>query len=453
MIKYTVIRMTVPAIVLALSTVHAAPPPEALSGGAGTVFNTGSNAYSLPAANLSPGRRMEFVTGNSFFNSDWVTAPAGATARDGLGPLFNARSCSACHTNDGRGAMPADGQPFTGILVRISAANGQPDPIYGVQLATRALPGTEPEADATLRWTTRTETLASGQQITLRKPEPVLTNWRYGPPAPGLLASIRLSPPVFGSGLLEAIPAAAIEALADPDDQNKDGISGRPARVKAADGGSVLGRFGWKASQPTIPAQNAAAFHNDIGLTTSTISAPPYTTAQAGRLDSFPNGGQPEVSDLIFHRVATYVRVLAVPARRNLEDPQVKKGEAFFTQLQCAKCHTPLLATDNSSPIPELENQTIRPYTDLLLHDMGAALADNRPEGDATGAEWRTPPLWGIGLNAAVNGHTNFLHDGRAATLEEAILWHEGEALNSKTAYAALPESDRAALLRFLESL
>ena len=438
---------------LAVPPASAAPPPEALSGGTGTVFSAGRNAYSLSMADLSPGRRKEFVTGNSFFNTDWVTAPAGATARDGLGPLFNARSCSACHTNDGRGAPPAPGKEFTSILVRLSAANGQPDSVYGGQLATRALPGAEPEADAALRWSTRTETLAGGKTVTLRQPEIVLTNWRYGPPAPGLLTSVRLSPPVFGVGLLEAIPAAAIEALADPDDKNHDAISGRAAKVKGADGQPVLGRFGWKAAQPSVPAQNAAAFHNDIGLTTAMIPADPWTPGQEEKLKAFPNGGQPEISDLIFHRIATYVRVLAVPARRDLADPEVIKGQAVFTRLRCDQCHTPEHRTDASSPIPELRNQTIRPYTDLLLHDMGPSLADHRPEGDATGTEWRTPPLWGIGLNAAVNGNTHYLHDGRAATLEEAILWHDGEALTAKTTYASLPESDRSALLRFLGSL
>ncbi len=444
-----------PAIPAAAAPAH---PPEAFSGGDTTVFNDGKDAYSLAAANIQRETRRLFVVGNSFFNENWIIAPASAQARDGLGPLFNARSCSACHTKDGRGAPPAEGETMTGLLLRLSVPGGEPgepplpDPVYGRQLAVRALPGALPEADAAVRWIPSTHLLPDGETVTLRRPEFTFT-WHYGPPAGNLLFSPRLAPPVYGGGLLEAIPEATLTSLTDPEDRDGDGISGRLNRIPDPASGTLLpGRFGWKANQATLRAQTADAFHADIGITSSLRPEESLTEAQQPVLGALPDGGKPEISDRILDRVVTYTQTLAVPARRQLDDPVIRQGEQLFARIQCSACHLPELRTGDHR-LPELRNQTIRPYTDLLLHDMGEGLADGRPDFLATGSAWRTPPLWGIGLNAQVNGNTFYLHDGRALTLAEAIVWHDGEARASRLAYEALPRPEREAVLAFLQSL
>ena len=443
--------------------VPAAPtdhPPESLSGGDTTVFNDGKDAYSLALGNISRDTRRLFVVGNSFFNENWITAPASAQARDGLGPLFHARSCSSCHTKDGRGAPPNEGEVMTGLLLRLSLPGQDehgaplPDPTYGGQLAVRALPGSQPEAEVPIKWILSTHTLPDNEIVELRRPEFGPVTWHYGPPAPGLLMGPRLASPVYGSGLLEAIPEAALRAPADPDDSNHDGISGRLNEVWSIEFQKTMpGRFGWKANQPTLRQQTADAFVGDIGITTSLHPTEALTDVQRPTLGALPNGGTPELTDHILDRVVTYVQSLAVPARRKLEDPVVRQGEKLFAQVNCTACHLPEIKTGNDHPLKELRNQTIRPYTDLLLHDMGEDLSDHRADFLATGAEWRTPPLWGIGLNQEVNGNTFFLHDGRARTLTEAILWHDGEAKLSREAFEKLTKEERASLVAFLASL
>jgi CxxC motif-containing protein (DUF1111 family) len=435
-------------------------PPEAFSGGATTVFNDGKDAYSLALANISKPNRRLFVVGNSFFNENWITAPASAQARDGLGPLFHARSCSSCHTKDGRGAPPNEGETMTGLLLRLSLPgqdkNGAPlpDPIYGGQLAVRALPGAQPEADIPIKWVKSTRTLPDGESVELRRPEFGPITWNYGPPSPGLLIGPRLAQPVYGSGLLEAIPEATLRALTDPDDSNKDGISGRLNEVWSIEFQKTMpGRFGWKANQPTLRQQTADAFLGDIGITTSIHPQEALTTVQQPTLGAIPNGGTPELSDHILDRVVIYTQALAVPARRKLTEPVVRQGEALFAKINCSACHLPELKTGNDHPLTELRDQTIRPYTDLLIHDMGEDLSDHRPDFLASGSEWRTPPLWGLGLNKEVNGNTFFLHDGRARSITEAILWHGGEAQASREAFENLTKEERAALVTFLESL
>ncbi len=430
---------------LALSTRLIPASPDPLSGGTGTTHATGREAYSQPLSHLSREHRREFAVGNSFFNNDWVTAPATAQARDGLGPLFHARSCSACHLRDGRGTTSQD--PLTSLVIRLQP----PHPIYGHQLATRAIPGAAPEATATLRWHTHPFTYPDGTTTELRKPQLTITDWAYGPTGEALSTSLRLAPPVFGSGLLEAITDETLTSFADPQDTDKNGISGRLHVLSSHP--TSIGRFGWKATQPTLLAQTAAAFHDDIGLTTPVLPHPPHTVAQATVLGKFPHGGEPEVSAHILQRVVAYTATLAVPARRQLTDPAVLRGEIHFTQLQCHLCHRTGITTGTAHAIPELCAQRIHPYTDLLLHDMGSDLADPLADSTAASSEWRTPPLWGIGLNHAVNGHQNFLHDGRALTLEAAILWHGGEARASRDAFTALSAAQRAELLAFLHSL
>ena len=424
----------------------------ALPAGAGPITAAGREAFTSPFTGLTRQHRREFFTGDSFFNDPWIAAPASAANRDGLGPLFHARSCSGCHVKDGRGAPPNGDEVMTGLLLRLSTPAGEPDKIYGHQLAVRALPGVEPEAEVKVSWIESAVTLTDGEVLKLRRPDIKVTRWNYGEPAPGLLLGPRLAPPVFGGGFLEAL--TDIEKNADPDDKNNDGISGRvnwltdPATKE-----KVPGRFGWKANEPTLRAQAAAALSGDMGITSAEHPNEGFTPAQAAKLAAIPHGGQPEAGLLVMDRLETYLRGLGVPARRNTGDAAVQRGEALFKSLNCAACHLPELRTGADHPFKELHNLTIHPFTDLLLHDMGPNLADGRPDGDASGTEWRTAPLWGLGLNATVNGNTFFLHDGRARTVTEAILWHGGEAETSRNAFKALPADDRAALLKFLDSL
>lgn len=443
-----------------------AEPGEALSAGSATVRKADQNAFSLPSANLSPSRRLDFSVGNSFFRNPWVSAPATTTARDGLGPLFNTNACQNCHIKDGRGHPPAaDAQSAASMLVRLSIPAGSEhseiiqrlgvlaEPTYGGQLQDMANPGVAPEAKVRVSYSTQQVSFADGTQVELRKPSLVISQLGYGDLHPDTLFSARIAPPMIGLGLLEAIPAAAILANADPDDRNGDGISGRANQVwDRAQQRTVLGRFGWKAGQPTLNQQNAEAFAGDMGLTSTLIAHDNCTAAQTD-CRSAPHGGEHEVSDNILASVLFYTRNLAVPARRGADTPQVLAGKTLFHQAGCQGCHTPQFTTAADAAEPELANQLIRPYSDLLLHDMGPGLADHRPEFLASGHEWRTPPLWGIGLTETVNGHTQFLHDGRARNLLEAILWHGGEAEAAKQQVMTFNATERSALLAFLNSL
>ncbi|WP_369958799.1 di-heme oxidoredictase family protein [Pseudomonas benzenivorans] len=443
-----------------------AEPGEALSGGSATVFKTDHNAYSLPAANLSPSRRLDFSVGNSFFRNPWVTAPATTTARDGLGPLFNTNACQNCHIKDGRGHPPeADALSATSLLVRLSlpagAEHGEtlkrlgvlPEPTYGGQLQDMANPGVAAEGKVRVSYSPQTVKFADGHEVELRRPSLQISQLGYGPLHPDTQFSPRIAPPMIGLGLLEAVPEAALLANADPEDADGDGISGRPNRVwDDALQRTVLGRFGWKAGQPNLNQQNAHAFAGDMGLTSALVPADDCSERQAD-CRAAPDGGAPEVSDSILASVLFYSRNLGVPARRRVEDAQVLAGKGLFFQAGCQRCHTPKFTTAADAAEPELANQTIRPYSDLLLHDMGSGLADERNEFLASGREWRTPPLWGIGLTETVNGHTQFLHDGRARNLLEAILWHGGEAEAARQQVLTFDAEQRTALLAFLNSL
>ena len=447
-----------------------AEPGEALSGGSATVKKSDQNAFSLPSANLSPVRRLDFSVGNSFFRSPWVIAPSTTTARDGLGPLFNTNACQNCHIKDGRGHPPEAGDTnAVSMLVRLSIPddpafadliqrNGVlPEPNYGGQLQDMANPGVTPEGRVRVEYDALTVKFRDGTAVELRQPTLRITQLGYGPMHPETHVSARIAPPMIGLGLLEAIADEAVLANADPDDKNGDGISGRAnwdwddAQQKVA-----MGRFGWKAGQPNLNQQNVHAFSGDMGLTTSLRRFDDCTPAQTDCLAA-PNGngpdGEPEVSDNILRLVEFYTRNLGVPARRNVDDPQVLTGKNLFFQAGCQQCHVPSFKTRADAAEPELANQEIRPYTDLLLHDMGDRLADNRTEFQATGREWRTPPLWGLGLTAAVNGHTQMLHDGRARNALEAILWHGGEAQAAQRQVLAFNAEQREALLAFLNSL
>ncbi len=447
-----------------------AEPGEALSGGSATIRKSDQNAFSMPSANLSPVRRLDFSVGNSFFRNPWVIAPSTTTARDGLGPLFNTNACQNCHIKDGRGHPPEPGDSnAVSMLVRLSIPDSAayaevikrngvvPEPTYGGQLQDMSVPGVAPEGKVRVEYDPLTIRFRDGMTVELRQPTLRITQLGYGPMHPYTHASARIAPPMIGLGLLEAIPEAAILANADPDDKNDNGISGRPNWVwDDAQQKVVMGRFGWKAGQPTLNQQNAHAFAGDMGLTTRIKTADDCTPAQTDCRNA-PNGngpdGEPEVSDNILRLVEFYTRNLAVPARRNVDDPQVLAGKNLFFKAGCQQCHTPQFTTRADAAEPELANQVIRPYSDLLLHDMGEGLADNRTEFQASGREWRTPPLWGLGLTETVSGHTQLLHDGRARNVMEAILWHGGEAQAAQRQVLAFNADQRAALLAFLNSL
>jgi CxxC motif-containing protein (DUF1111 family) len=274
------------------------------------------------------------------------------------------------------------------------------------------------------------------------------------------MTSLRIANPMIGLGLLEAIHPADILAKADPDDADGDGISGRPSLVRHPETGEImLGRFGWKATSPTVRIQSAEAFAGDIGISTPVVTdAFGECSIRQQECRTMPTGvqkqlGAVEAPDPVLDLVAFYSRNLAVPARRDVDDPQVLHGKRLFYEAGCAACHTPKFVTSREASDEPLAFQLIWPYTDMLLHDMGEGLADGRPVGTASGREWRTAPLWGIGLTDTVNGHMQLLHDGRARGVLEAILWHGGEAKAARDRVVRMSPAEREALVRFVESL
>ena len=454
-------RLALPAAVLALALAcdDASDGDPALAGGDTTVFDVTGNAFSLSARNMSFDRRQRFVVGNSFFNKNWVVAGNSTTGRDGLGPTFNARSCSTCHRKDGRGRPPAPGEDFGGLLLRLSLPGAGPHggPLaagaYGDQLQSQAIADVPVEGTPRVRYSERPGSFADGSTYSLRVPSYTIEAPTLGPLPDGLLISPRVAPVMIGMGLLAAIPEADLLALADPEDRDGDGVSGRANRVWDVQAGALaLGRFGWKANQPSVRQQTAGAFLGDMGITSSLFAAQNCPEGQTA-CNAAPPGGTPEIDDDLLADVVLYSSTLAVPARRDVEAPATRRGEQLFLAAACDACHTPRHRTADDDPLIEAAGQTIFPYTDLLLHDMGPELADHRPDYAADGNEWRTPPLWGIGLVETVNGHTDFLHDGRARSLLEAVLWHGGEAESSRDAVLALSAEERADLVAFLASL
>lgn len=425
-------------------------------GGAITIEDQSQNAFGFPVPGLDDLQRRAFQVGNSFFRGNWIAAPASAAGRDGLGPLFNARSCGACHGLDGRGLVPeGDGTPDgQGLLLRLGIpgpSGDLPEPRYGGQLQDQALPGIPPEALPRIRWIEQRGVYADGQEFHLRAPRFDLEQPAYGPFDRDLRIGARLAPQLIGLGLLEAIPLEALLARADPEDRDGDGISGRVHWLPGEAGQRRAGRFGWKATQADLEGQIAAAFLNDIGITSALAPDEALSGPQAAALQ-FSSGGQPEVDPQTFERVVLYSRLLAVPAQRG-EPETLLEGARLFEALGCAACHTPLQSSGPSDHAPGLSGQRFRPYTDLLLHDLGPGLADQKQDGDAAPAEWRTPPLWGLGLVPVVNGPMALLHDGRARDFAEAILWHGGEAHAAREAFRCADADTRAALIRFLSSL
>ena len=429
----------------------------AQGGADGTTGNQGSTAFAQGMEALDSQGRRDFAVGNSFFNQNWVMAPASTAGRDGLGPIFNAQSCSSCHFEDGRGRPPEDDDdPERGLLIRLSVLDDegdpQPHPVYGNQFQDRAIRKVPPEGSVRIDVTEQPGRYPDGTRYSLGAPTYTLLT-PEGEEIDGVVVSPRVAPAMFGVGLLEHVPASVIEAAADPDDEDGDGISGRPHLVEdRATGEEVLGRFGWKAAAPSVRDQTTQAFANDIGITSEEVPDQPCTATQTACVEA-ADGGAPEIDRDKVDKIEFYSRTLAVPARRDVGAADTTKGQEAFAAIGCTSCHTAELRTGSDSDIEPLNDQVIRPYSDLLLHDMGPGLADGRPDGGASGSEWRTPPLWGIGLVETVNGHTRFLHDGRARSLKEAILWHGGEAEAARTRFTELSAADRRSILTFLESL
>jgi CxxC motif-containing protein (DUF1111 family) len=466
------------AAILAATEDFSAPERfETLSGGSATFRGTANrNAFSQPSANLSFEQRADFFVGNGLFRRNWVTGPASTQAADGLGPLYNARSCQECHLKDGRGHPPAGPHDAAvSMFLRLSIpprdaaerallgahrANVVAEPTYGGQLQDLAIPGHEPEGRMVIDYAEIPVELADGEVVRLRDPSYRIADLAYGPMHAEVMVSPRVAPPMIGLGLLEAVADEDILANVDPDDADGDGISGRPNRVWSAERGQVmLGRFGWKAGEPSLSEQSSHAMGGDVGVG-NPIAPDAWgdCTAVQALCRAAPHGNSRQYDDLeapkeVMDQILFYARNLAVPVRRAADDPTVLRGKQLFYQAGCIGCHVPKLATRRDWEVPALAGQLIWPYTDLLLHDMGEGLADHRPEGMADDREWRTPPLWGIGLTETVNGHTQFLHDGRARSLSEAILWHGGEAQAARDAFAAMSKAERDAMLAFLSSL
>jgi CxxC motif-containing protein (DUF1111 family) len=449
---------------------------ELMQGGAGTSpRGVSADSFSDFSANITFAEEQEFKLGNALFRKLWVSSPSSTQASDGLGPLFNARACQSCHLKDGRGHPPEGDRDHTSMFFRLArpAATTEeqakldrldvaslPDPVYGGQLQDQAIPGMAAEGRMAITYVEQTVNLSGGETVTLRRPSYSVSDLNYGPLDPTTTLSPRIANPMIGLGLIEAIPEEDIRALADPDDLDGDGISGKAQRARDHRTGEIkLGRFGWKAQNAAVRDQSSSAFAGDIGI--STPDDPRHfgdcTEKQTACFDAAtgvqPRLGDTEAPDPVLELVTFYAKNLAVPKRRDVDDAQVLRGKEIFYESGCIACHRPKFVTSRKAENKAQAFQLIWPYSDFLLHDMGEGLADGQAVGGATGREWRTPPLWGIGLTQEVSGHSFFLHDGRARNLTEAILWHGGEAEAARNAFAAATSEDRKALITFLESL
>lgn len=460
-------------------------PEENNPGGETSVSHLPFASFQLPAANLADQLKPAFHAGKALANQPWIKAPTITTARDGLGPLYNARTCLSCHVKGGKGLIPSDSSsPISSTLVRLSKPSGDddllktegviPHPMYGDQMQGQSTslahqlrhsqkPGTlkhdiAPESYIFIHWDKQTFTYPDQHQVELRKPRLEFTQLGYGPLGDDTLFSIRVAPAIHGMGLLELISEQDLIKLADEYDSNNDGISGRVNQVwdieKQA---TVIGRFGLKANKPSLKMIVAGAFKNDIGISSPLFPDQPCSTQQTS-CNTQVNGNTPEhgnveLSAELLTLATNFNRDLAPVIRRNSQNKQVMQGRELFYRTGCNQCHQPRFITAKSEQTKHLSQQTIWPYSDLLLHDMGPELADGRPDFLATGREWRTAPLWGVGLLQQVNGSQVLLHDGRAQTVEQAILWHGGEAELAKNSFVNLTNKQRAQLIKFVNSL
>ena len=462
-------------------------PQEIKQGGDTGISITSAESYSKPSSNLTASRKGSFFIGNAFFKQPWVVAPASTDSRDGLGALFNVAACQSCHIKDGRGHAPMNAEDDAdSLLLRLSMPATTDEqrqqlqdsliekvvhPMYGGQLQDRGIQGVPAEARIAVQWTDKLVTFADGHVETLRAPTFNLTNPGYGAFDDAMMVSPRVALPMIGLGLLEQIPDDDIKKQAN--NKGNSDISGKFNWVMDPQTGKrALGRFGWKAGQTKLITQNQSAFNEDMGLTSNIRpheSCMPTQTACLNATtgaDEQGNGKPPvEVNDDVAKFVEFYTRNLAVPHRRNADDKLVLAGKKRFYDMGCQSCHTPryqLPKTDDDHL--EQHGQVIYPYTDLLLHDMGDDLADRTIAGKlppkdaqveflANSYEWRTPALWGVGLAQTVDPQATFLHDGRARTLMEAVLWHGGEAEKQQQQVLKLDKQGRAELNAFLKSL
>jgi CxxC motif-containing protein (DUF1111 family) len=424
-----------------------------MPGGKYGIDSNSVQAFSLPMKGLTKKEITDFMVGNSLFRSNWVVSPSSVTKLQGLGPTFIARSCSSCHQNDGRSKPNDNGETGVGLLFRISVTkNGKDfyhDPIYGDQIQTNSIMNVASEAETHVEYTEIKNKFNDGEEYVLTKPNYKIKNLKFGDLNESVVISPRVAPAIIGMGLIESISEKDILNNADPEDMDKDGISGRP-NVIIIDGKKQLGRFGWKANQPTLKVQDAGALLGDMGITTSIHPKQNCNYRQTECINAHNSGI--EMNDEDLNRLVFYTAVLGVPKSRIENKEIISKGEILFQNTDCIKCHVPEYKTSKNS-FKQFSEQRISPYSDFLLHDMGDELADNRPDFEANGKEWRTPPLWGIGLTKVVNRHMRLLHDGRARGISEAILWHGGEASSAREKYKKLPKEERKILIQFVESL
>jgi CxxC motif-containing protein (DUF1111 family) len=441
--------------------------PE-LSAGSFTIKRFDSQAFSEPASVLTSKQRQLFMAGRSVFKRQWASVNS-LNGDWGLGPTFVADRCSACHVNTGRGSPPqSSGEQLLSMLVRLSIpgtdehGGPKPHPNYGDQFQNRSLDGRNVdfayagapvpnEADLFIDWEETTVAFADGETLILRKPKLRIGNVKFGELDSSVMTSLRIAQPLVGIGLLEAVPEETILAIAQK--QRAQNVIGRANRVwDAVNGRMALGRFGWKANVPNLKQQIAAASIGDMGVNSRLFPEQNCPPVQAVCAKLLP-GNSPEIINHEIDVLELWLQGLAVPARRNVNDADVRRGAQLFAQAQCAVCHVTDLKTGKLSSLPQLAGQVIHAYTDMLLHDMGEGLADGRPDFAAGPRDWRTPALWGLGLSAIVTGGSALMHDGRARNVDEAILWHGGEADAAREAFRNMPKADRAALARFVESI
>jgi CxxC motif-containing protein (DUF1111 family) len=447
-------------MVIVLSRCHKAElTPESgyddrLSGGTATVFDESSHALTHSIEGMVERDQRVHELGDQTFEAKFVSPPASVFG--GLGSIYNNVSCINCHRNDG-GGFPSTGAATSGLLMRISQ-NGQ-DPHggplaengYGTQIQDQAVYGYTPEAKVSISYIEVPFTYPDGAAASLRQPTYELQNPYLAFSTPYML-SPRLAPPLIGIGLLDNIPESTILGFVDKGDQNGDGITGRANMVyDPTTGQTKVGRFGLKSNTNSLLTQVATAYQQDMGVTSYVL--PDESTLGQAQWPAATHTGKPELADSSLNFVTFYVRTLAVPARRNVTDPDVQAGSILFNQINCSACHRPTIMTGPDFNLPQLSGQRIHPYTDLLVHDMGEGLADNRPDFLATGSEWRTQALWGLGLLQKTTGTAYYLHDGRARTIEEAILWHGGEAVKAQQSFTQLSKPEREQLIKFLNSL
>ncbi|MDE2599386.1 MAG: thiol oxidoreductase [Rhodocyclaceae bacterium] len=450
-------RLTLKLGLLTCSALACADAPAPILG----TNNITHEAFTQPLSIMPDSAREAFFRGRSLFRQNWVIAPAGDDQVDGLGPLHNRISCISCHAANGKGHAPNGPHEKAGfLLVRLSVPGANPNggplphPVYGDQLNEDAIPGVPAEGRVQIHWREHKVTLTGGEVVRLRSPRIAFRDLAYGPMGK-VQTSARIGPAVFGLGLLDAVPVEALEKLAA--ENQAYGVRGKLNLVHdAASAQTMPGRFGLKANRSVLRDQIAGAMIGDLGITSTLFTEENCMPAQK-QCRQAPNGNSPdghsELNDEQLDELERYLAFLAPPLPRNMNAPEVEQGRRLFNDMGCAACHRPQLPLGRHKLLGDLRGQNIAPYTDLLVHDMGADLADHRSDFRAGGREWRTAPLWGAGLLKKMNARVGYLHDGRARTVQEAILWHGGSASPARNNYSQAPRDQRNAVLSFIGSL